>query len=80
MDIQFAAKEVSRFMSKPEEQDWSSAKRLARYLKDNKRGDRVQVPEAAGKIDRVVRRGFCRMLEDEALDIRRRSHVRLALH
>ena len=37
MDIQFAAKEVSRFMSKPEEQDWSSAKRLARYLKDNKR-------------------------------------------
>jgi hypothetical protein len=37
MDMQFAAKEISRFMSKPEEQDWRSAKRLARYLKDNKR-------------------------------------------
>ena len=35
VDMQFAAKEVSRFMSKPEEQDWRSAKRLARYLKDN---------------------------------------------
>ena len=37
MDMQFAAKEVSRFTSKPEEQDWSSAKRSARQLKDNKR-------------------------------------------
>ena len=37
VDMQFAAKEISRFMSKPEEQDWRSAKRLARYLKDNKR-------------------------------------------
>ncbi len=37
MVMKFAAKEVSRFMSKPEKQDWSSAKRLARYLKDNKR-------------------------------------------
>ncbi len=37
MGVQFAAKEVSRFTSKPEAQDWSSAKRLARYLKDNKR-------------------------------------------
>ena len=37
MDMQFAAKEVSRFTSKPEEQDWSSAKPLARYLKDNRR-------------------------------------------
>ena len=36
IDMQFAAKETSRFMSKPEEQDWRSAKRLARYLKDNK--------------------------------------------
>ena len=30
MDMQFAAKEISRFMSKPEEKDWKSAKRLAR--------------------------------------------------
>ena len=30
MDMQFAAKEISRFMSNPEEQDWRSAKRLAR--------------------------------------------------
>ena len=37
MDMQFAAKEVSRFTSKPEEQDWSSANRLARYLRDDKR-------------------------------------------
>ncbi len=37
MDMQFAAKEMSRFMSKLEEQDWSSALRVARYLKDNKR-------------------------------------------
>ena len=37
MDMQFAAKEISRFMSKPEEQDWRSAKRLARYLKGNRK-------------------------------------------
>ncbi len=37
MDMQFAAQEISRFMSKPEEQDWRSAKRLARYLTDNRR-------------------------------------------
>ncbi len=35
--MQFVTKEVSRFMSKPEEQDWSSAKQLARYFKENKR-------------------------------------------
>ncbi len=35
VDMQIAAKEISRFMAKPEAQDWSSAKRLARYLKDN---------------------------------------------
>ena len=37
MDIQFAAKEISRFMSKPEEQDWGAAERLARYLKNHRR-------------------------------------------
>ncbi len=37
MDMQYAAKEISRFTSKPEEQDWRAAKRLARYLKDHKR-------------------------------------------
>ncbi len=36
MDVQFAAKEISRFMFKPEEQDWRAAKRLARYLKDHR--------------------------------------------
>ncbi len=35
--MQFAAKEASRFTSKIEEQDSNSAKRLARYLKDNRR-------------------------------------------
>ena len=33
MDMQFAAKDISIFMSKPEEQDWRSAKRLARLPK-----------------------------------------------
>ncbi len=37
MDTQYAAKKISRFMSKPEEQDWRAAKRLARYVKDHKR-------------------------------------------
>ncbi len=37
MDMQFAAKEISRFTSKPEEQDWKSAKMLARCLRDSKR-------------------------------------------
>ncbi len=30
MDMQFAAKEVGRFTSKPEERDWKSAKRTTR--------------------------------------------------
>ncbi len=30
IDMQFAAKEISRFVSKPEEQVWKGAKRLAR--------------------------------------------------
>ncbi len=37
MDMQYAAKKSSRFMSKPEEQDWRTAKQLARYLKDHRR-------------------------------------------
>ncbi len=37
MDMQFAANGISRFMSKPEDQDGRAAKRLARYLKDNRR-------------------------------------------
>jgi hypothetical protein len=37
MDMQFAAEEISRVMSKPEEQVWRSAKKSARYWKDNKR-------------------------------------------
>ena len=32
MDIQFAAKEISRFTHAPEKVDWVKAKRLARYL------------------------------------------------
>ena len=36
-DIQFASKEISRFTSKPESEDWLRAKRLARYLKDSAR-------------------------------------------
>ncbi len=35
--MQFAAKENLRLTSNPEEQDWRSAKRQARCLKDNKR-------------------------------------------
>ncbi len=37
MDTQHAAKEISRFMSKPEEQDRRAAKQLARYLEDYRR-------------------------------------------
>ncbi len=37
MNMQYAAKVVSRSMSKPEEQDWRAAKRLARYPKDHRR-------------------------------------------
>jgi hypothetical protein len=37
VDIQFAAKEVSRFMSKPEISDWRKVKRLGRYLRDSGR-------------------------------------------
>jgi hypothetical protein len=36
IDMQFVAKEISRCTSEPDEQDWRSAKRLARYLMDNK--------------------------------------------
>ena len=35
--MQYAAKEISRFASKPEDQDWTAAKHLARYLKDHTR-------------------------------------------
>ncbi len=35
VDIQFAARETSRFTSKPEPEGWKKAKRLGRYLKDN---------------------------------------------
>ena len=37
MDMQFAAEEILRFMAKPEDQDWRSAKRLARSFKGNRR-------------------------------------------
>ncbi len=36
MGIHFAAKEISRLMSKPEEQHWRSPNSLARHLKHNK--------------------------------------------
>ncbi len=37
MDMQQAAKDISTFMSKPEEQERKAAKRLARYSKDHRR-------------------------------------------
>ncbi len=36
-DMQFAATEISRFTSKPEERDWKSAKRLSRTGRVRKR-------------------------------------------
>ncbi len=33
VDVQFAAKEIWSFTSKPDKKDWRSAKRLTRYLK-----------------------------------------------
>ena len=53
MDTQFAAKEISGFTSKPEEQDWKSAKRLVLEGRQED-GDRVQIPEAAGEGGGVV--------------------------
>jgi hypothetical protein len=38
MDMQFAAKTISRVTSKPEEKDRRSAKRMATHLKDSRRG------------------------------------------
>ena len=81
MDMQFAAKEISRLTSKPEEQDWRSTKRLARYLKDNEEdSDRVQLPEAAGESGGVVRHGLCRTQANKKVNVRRRGHVREPLH
>ncbi len=37
MDMQYAAKEISKFTSKLEGQEWRAAKRPARYLKDHRR-------------------------------------------
>ncbi len=37
MDMQFAAREIMRLASKPEEQDWRSAKRFPKCLKENRR-------------------------------------------
>jgi hypothetical protein len=36
-DVHLAAKEISRFTSNPEPEDWRMAKRLGRYLKENVR-------------------------------------------
>ncbi len=48
-DIQFAAKEVSRFMSKPEAGDFKMARRLGRYLKDNGSSDSCSLSEVWGE-------------------------------
>ncbi len=37
VDMQFVAKEASVLTPTPEEWDWNSTARLARYLKDNER-------------------------------------------
>ncbi len=52
--MQFATKEISRFMSKPEEQDWRSAKRLARYLKDNWRVVIMYKYQKLGKVTAIL--------------------------
>ncbi len=81
MDMQFAAKEVSRFTSKPEEQDWSSAKRSARYLKDN---NRVATEHKYQKLpEKLVvwsDADLCGLQANDAVNLRRCSHVRQALH
>ncbi len=46
--MQYAAKEMSRLMSKPEVQDWRAAKRLARYSQVGCAG--VQVPGLAEEV------------------------------
>ncbi len=72
MDTQCAAKEVSRFASMSEEQDWSSANRQARYLQDNKRlVIEKQVPEDAGEGRSMVGYEFWRLRAREKADLRR---------
>ncbi len=43
VDMHFAAKEVSRFTSKPEEQGWSSAKRVVIEYEFQKMPEKVVV-------------------------------------
>ncbi len=37
MGVKFAARKISRFTLKPEDRDWRNAKKMARYLRDNKK-------------------------------------------
>ncbi len=52
--MQLAAKEISTFTSKPEDQVWTSAEILARYLKDNERmvieRNLQRLPEKVGNV------------------------------
>ncbi len=64
MDMQFAAQEISRFMTKSEEQDWRSAKRLARYLKDNKR---MVIEHKANKLPEKVVAWWMRTLRGASI-------------
>ena len=51
-DIQFAAKEVSRFMSSPRECDWEDVYKIARYLKGTSRlKHRFAVSGATNRVD-----------------------------
>ena len=75
VDIQFAAKEISRFMRVPEKQDWAKAKRLARYLLNQKR----QISGATQRDSRVDRLRLCRLLGNQEIAVRGSSDARRAL-
>ncbi len=62
VDIQLAAKEISRFISKPEPEDWRKTKMSGRYLEDNLR---VVLEYKFQKLpDNVVGHGIRRLQKD----------------
>ncbi len=75
VDMQFAPKEISRFMSKPEEQDCEKVRQVQQ--EDN---DRAQLLEATDEGGGVVRCGLCGVQANKKVNLRRRGDVREPPH
>ncbi len=77
VEMQVGAKEISRVTAKPGEQDWRSAKRLARHLKDNETTvieyDFQRLPE---KVAAWSEADFCRAQAKRKVHFRRRGDFR----